>query len=110
VVGYRARLERNAARIAAAPLDGALLDGNLRGESVGRVAAALQARGVPFVFVSGYGREGLPAGFGSVPTLTKPFTIDGLIKAAEGLLAKGAALECESIGEVADCPDRPPAT
>ncbi|MBV5325231.1 MAG: hypothetical protein J0626_08160, partial [Rhodospirillaceae bacterium] len=38
------------------------------------IAAALAARGVPFLFVSGYGRENLPEGFETVSIVTKPFS------------------------------------
>ncbi|WP_424813691.1 response regulator [Roseococcus sp. YIM B11640] len=66
--------------------DAALLDGNLRGEEVSDVASALTERGVPFVFVSGYGRESLPRAFGSVPLLNKPFSTADLVAAAQRLL------------------------
>ncbi|MFC4256621.1 response regulator [Altererythrobacter xixiisoli] len=51
----------------------ALLDGNLHGEPVGPVADALRDRGIPFIFVSGYGRENLPAGHDQAPLVGKPF-------------------------------------
>jgi CheY-like chemotaxis protein len=43
-------------------LDAALLDANLRGHPVGEIAAALAARNVPFLFVTGYGAGKLAAG------------------------------------------------
>ena len=46
---------------------GALLDAHLAGEPVGRVADALKARNIPFAFVSGYGREQLPAAHRAAP-------------------------------------------
>jgi DNA-binding response OmpR family regulator len=50
------------------PPDAALLDVNLRGELVTPVAAALRARGVPFVLASAYDRVdlGVPALAGAV--------------------------------------------
>jgi CheY-like chemotaxis protein len=51
----------------------AVLDANLQGESVAAVAAALRRKSVPFVFATGYSREGLPLGFDGVPVLAKPF-------------------------------------
>jgi CheY-like chemotaxis protein len=60
-------------------VDGALLDANLGGESVGRVADALSARGVPFAFVSGYGREQLPSQHKTAPLIGKPFTGEDLL-------------------------------
>ena len=54
--------------------DAAVLDGNLGGEPVDAVAAALARRSIPFVFVTGYGRESLPHSFAHAPLLTKPFS------------------------------------
>jgi CheY-like chemotaxis protein len=60
-------------------VDGALLDANLGGEQVGKVADALFARRVPFAFVSGYGREQLPPQHRNVPLIGKPFTSEALL-------------------------------
>jgi CheY-like chemotaxis protein len=60
-------------------VDGALLDANLGGEPVGRVADALLARRIPFAFVSGYGREQLPRQHQRAPLLGKPFTAEDLL-------------------------------
>lgn len=60
-------------------VDLALLDGNLMGESVDLVAETLSKRGVPFCFVSGYGPEHLPKGFGHAPVLVKPVDPDMLM-------------------------------
>lgn len=54
-------------------LDGAILDVNLGGEKVYPVAERLAARGVPFIFCTGYGLSGLAADFAHVPTLAKPY-------------------------------------
>jgi DNA-binding response OmpR family regulator len=56
------------------PLDGALLDVNVAGELCFPVARALQARGVPFVFLTGYGdTETMPEEFRATPVVGKPF-------------------------------------
>jgi CheY-like chemotaxis protein len=68
--------------IASTPLDGALLDGNLHGLPVDSIATALTIKNIPFVFVTGYGPESLPRGFGAVKILGKPFTGDQLLNAA----------------------------
>lgn len=63
-------------------IDGAFLDVNLRGELVYPVAEALEARGVPFAFVTGYGEQGIDERFRSAPVLTKPFlpeTVEQLV-------------------------------
>lgn len=67
------------------PLDAALLDVNVAGKQVFPIAEALKARGVPFVFSTGYGEGGLPDEWRGQPTLQKPFTEaavrDALMKA-----------------------------
>jgi PAS domain S-box-containing protein len=50
----------------------AVLDVNLDGEMVYPVADAVVARGVPFVFVTGYGAEGIERRFSQIPVLQKP--------------------------------------
>jgi DNA-binding response OmpR family regulator len=65
--------------------DAALLDVNLHGETSDEVAEVLLARHVPFVFMTGYGREGMSPWLRDFPRLTKPFGLselrDALIKA-----------------------------
>ena len=56
------------------PLDAALLDVNVAGKQVFPIAEALKARGVPFVFSTGYGEGGLPDEWRGQATLQKPFT------------------------------------
>ncbi len=51
---------------------GAILDVNLNGELVYPVADLVEARGVPFVFVTGYGADGVADRFTGVPVLQKP--------------------------------------
>ena len=59
--------------LAATPrIDGAVLDLNLRGEMSFPVADALEARGVPFVFATGYEQSVIPATYGHVPRCEKP--------------------------------------
>ncbi|MEW9856205.1 response regulator [Novosphingobium sp. M1R2S20] len=55
--------------------DLALLDGNLNGERIDRVADELAARATPFAFVSGYGPEHLPEEHAARPVITKPFVV-----------------------------------
>ena len=69
------------------PLDAALLDATLAGEPVDALAAALDARGVPFAFTSGHGPSGLPEGFRDRPLLGKPFNAEALLDLIRTLLA-----------------------
>jgi hypothetical protein len=58
--------------------DFVLLDGNLNGEAVDRVADLLAERGIRFAFVSGYGADQLPEGHRARPLVAKPFSSDDL--------------------------------
>ena len=71
---------RRALRLLAdtARLDGALLDIQLRDKSVYPVAEALRARGIPFVFVSGFELEFIPEAYREVPLCAKPLDLDAL--------------------------------
>ncbi len=77
------RLDDALARVGDADLafDVAILDLNLNGEVTFSVAEALAARGVPFVFATGYGAGGLPHIWKSRPTLQKPFTANDVASA-----------------------------
>ena len=63
-----------------AALDGAVLDVNVNGTSIDEVARLLRDRGVPVLFQTGYGAEGLPSGFDEAPVLTKPTDPEDLIR------------------------------
>ncbi len=53
-------------------IDAAILDINLNGEMVYPLADELIARGIPFVFVSGYEAANLPDRLRALPRLAKP--------------------------------------
>jgi CheY-like chemotaxis protein len=53
-------------------LDGAVLDINLRNERVYPVADVLTARGIPFVFTTGYDAVALPVSYARAPRCEKP--------------------------------------
>lgn len=67
--------------------DAALLDANLHGRPVDAIAVALTQRQIPFVFVTGYGREGLPDAFRHAALLAKPFGDRQLADAVAGLVS-----------------------
>ena len=68
------------------PFDIAILDVNLRGESVWPVAYRLKEIGTPFVLASGGHVEPPPSEFASVPLLDKPYTIDRVGPALDAAL------------------------
>ena len=65
------------------PIDVAVLDVNLNGEMSFPVADVLRARGIPFVFATGYGPRVLGAPYVGTPTLQKPFQIGELQRMLE---------------------------
>jgi CheY-like chemotaxis protein len=70
--------------------DVAILDINLDGQPITPVVDVLVARGVPFVFVTGYARRGLPEAHSDIPLLQKPFQAEGLARALAAVAAKKA--------------------
>jgi PAS domain S-box-containing protein len=72
VVGPFGRVADAMAAIGREEFHAAVLDVNLDGEMVYPVADAVLARGVPFVFVTGYSAEGIDRRFAQVPVLQKP--------------------------------------
>jgi CheY-like chemotaxis protein len=65
----------------------AILDVNLDGQEIYPVADILAARGLPFVFVTGYGERSLPEPYRGRPALQKPFQAEQLKMTLAGLLA-----------------------
>lgn len=60
-------------------LDAAILDVGLGGEMVFPVAKVLEARSIPFVFITGYDAWTLPSAFTHVPCWEKPLDVDGCL-------------------------------
>lgn len=73
VVGPVGTLQAAIARAHAEPVDAAVLDVNLDGDKVYPAAEELQARGIPFIFATGYGESTLPEKWRDQPRLSKPF-------------------------------------
>jgi CheY-like chemotaxis protein len=58
-----------------AAFDVALLDINLNGRQSFPVADVVRARGLPFLFATGYGSRILPEPYRDAPILQKPFSL-----------------------------------
>jgi CheY-like chemotaxis protein len=71
-------------------LDGAVLDVNLGGEKVYPIATLLTARGVPFIFATGYGIAGIAEDFSHVPAIAKPYNMASLEQVLTAALDRGA--------------------
>ncbi|MPZ56802.1 MAG: response regulator [Rhizobiales bacterium] len=66
--------------------DAVVLDANLGGEFAYPIAARLAASDIPFVFATGYGREGIPGEWASRPVIQKPFSQNMLEEALRSML------------------------
>jgi DNA-binding response OmpR family regulator len=73
-------------------IDGAVLDINLGSETVYPIAQALKAKGVPFIFSTGYSTGGIEADFAGVPILAKPYEIRALERQLMAALRPGASV------------------
>lgn len=65
----------------------AVLDVNLRGAAIFPVAQVLRDRGIPIVFATGYGADGIEADWKTCPVIQKPFAMERL-EAALAQIAK----------------------
>jgi CheY-like chemotaxis protein len=72
------RLEEALTAARSETIDVAILDLNLGGVLTYPVADVLQARGIPFIFATGYGSSGLKEAYSELPTLQKPFNQEAL--------------------------------
>lgn len=90
VVGPFSRVGRALPAAREAELAGALLDLNVAGEPVYPVAEVLAGRGVPFVFLTGYGNAGLRSDFRDRPIIAKPFTPEQIATAVRSATGPGS--------------------
>jgi len=67
--------------------DMAILDINIAGSSIAPVATIIARRGLPFIFVSGYGLASRPEEFIERPALQKPVSISILGETINAILA-----------------------
>nr|WP_281414451.1 response regulator [Rhizobium sp. ARZ01] len=91
VVGPAYDLETARQAIADHRCDAVLLDANLHGKRADEFADILVERKIPFVFVSGYGREALPPKFKNVPLVSKPFDPKHLVSVLTDVLRQHLA-------------------
>jgi DNA-binding response OmpR family regulator len=78
VVGPCCSLAQAASTTRCESFDLAVLDINLNGTMVYPLAVELNERGIPFLFLTGYGAFDLPEEFRSLPRLSKPYNAKSL--------------------------------
>ncbi|MGH8112584.1 MAG: response regulator [Rhodanobacteraceae bacterium] len=86
VAGMATRLDDAIAKARDLDFDVALLDVNLDGEPSYPVAEAIAARGLGFVFATGYGADRLPEALRDRPVLQKPYRVRDLERALRAAL------------------------
>jgi DNA-binding NtrC family response regulator len=87
IVGPAASVTQALTMIEAEAIDVAVLDVNLNGEMSYPLADVLAARGVPFVFVTGYDRNRILDRYRTFPVMQKPFHRSELSDTLAELLA-----------------------
>jgi CheY-like chemotaxis protein len=85
VAGIASRLAPAVALAKEAEIDAAVLDVNLAGETSFPVAEVLDGRGIPFLFATGYGLQGIEERYRSRTVIQKPFRMNDLGQALETL-------------------------
>jgi DNA-binding response OmpR family regulator len=88
VVGVAGRVEKALKLIAEIPCDIAIVDANLAGLTAAPAAAALVARKLPFVVLSGFAPSQLPEEFASAVFVQKPYRFDQLLGEVHAMLAR----------------------
>ena len=91
VTGLAPRVALGVAMAETGHFDAAILDVNVAGENVEPVADRLAAKGVPFIFATGYGEAGVPLRYRDRPVVSKPFRSDQLEAAIQKAVGFGRA-------------------
>ncbi|MFW2391306.1 MAG: response regulator [Alphaproteobacteria bacterium] len=88
VVGPASRVRQALQLLQEQTVDAAVLDLNIAGELVYPVAEALETKGLPYIFATGYGVSGLAEPYRSRTVLQKPFSRRELLRAIREVLPR----------------------
>ena len=88
IAGVTGTLDKALALIESVGRDAAIVDANLNGISAAPVAAALTARGLPFIVMSGYSSEQQHEVLRTAPLIQKPCRAEQVIEALQGVLSQ----------------------
>jgi CheY-like chemotaxis protein len=86
IAGVASRFEDAISKARTLAFDIAVLDVNLNGLRTFPIAEIIKARGIAFVFATGYGSTSVPEGLNTVPILQKPFAAGELGEALSAAL------------------------
>ena len=96
LVGPVARFDDALALAHQAEFGVAVLDLNLNGTLSYPIAEVIRERGIPVIFATGYGADGLLDRFRDCPTLQKPFSQQDFAEAVAAACREQAANRCGS--------------
>lgn len=95
-VRLAASIDEATALSGAAPVDVAVIDLNLRGQSTLDFARTLQERGVPFLFATGMtDLSVIGPEFATITVIDKPYDTDTLVGAITATVRGGAVQTCQ---------------
>lgn len=92
VIGPFGTVDEAVGAIKGLTADFAFLDGNLHGQPVDEVAAALTRSEIPFAFLTGYGRDSLPTAFAHIDIVSKPFSPEQILASASRVVRSFAGV------------------
>jgi DNA-binding response OmpR family regulator len=72
-------------------IDAAVLDINLRGVTVFPLADELTSRGIPIMFLTGYGENNIPQEYGQSPCCEKPMGVTHIVAQIKAILSPSIA-------------------
>lgn len=90
IAGIASRFDDAVTKARSLAFDIAILDVNLNGLRTFPIAEIIQARGIPFVFATGYGATSVPNALNAAPILQKPFAAPDLEQALRASLGMGS--------------------
>ena len=86
VIGPAMRIAAALELLETEAFDAAILDVNMGDGDSYEVAERLRGRGIPFLFATGYGREGIAAGYDGTAVLQKPYRETQVAEALAAIL------------------------
>ena len=93
VSGIASRVDKALEIVRGEAIDFAVLDINVAGRKSFPVADVLRERDIPFIFATGYGSQGLDAGYEAEALVRKPFERNELAQVIDRVLNDGRSGE-----------------